>query len=747
MCVWIAQAKALWHGAAASLNIGQYVIVDRLGAGGMGVVYQARHKLMNRLVAIKVLSAELSHNEVMKRRFFREVQAAGRLNHPNIVTAHDAGEHNGRLFLVMEYVDGHDVSTLLERRGAIGLEQAVNITMQAAAALDYAHTQGVIHRDVKPGNLLLRRDGTVKVLDMGLAVLIDAEHQAEHSLTVTGRMMGTVEYMPPEQAEDPRQADHRADIYALGYTLFRMLTGRLPYSGQSAFALALAHRERPIPNLAEQLPGTPPALVQVFERMVAKSPDERFASMRHVIESLQQAAPSAGDAPMLIDARQISNRPRSNPEAETTPGRDMITPPPPTLESTMPTMPVPSASALGEPQSLPPQPRTRRSQKKKPWALVMGVMIIAVIGVLAALATMAMMDDSTADAASEQTVAVVSAAPIEPAVEPEPEPAAEPAPQPEPVIEKPATPDVPMVKLAPVSTPIVNPTSLAPAAAEPDPTPTPVSDPDIEALSAAEPKSGPETIKPQQGWVDVFTFIDAGADAMEGRFEYVHGGIIAQGAPLPAPATARLQLPFQTLGSYEVEVAFAQVRGEKTGLVIPVGRQSVGITLDSQANTITLADIQGEPLSVTIEESARPRRNNILMSARVAHAGDQVRLTVMLEGQAVADWSGARSELEAPNSLRIKRRGAAAFISPQTDTHLDRVRLRMITGYARLLRTEPVDQTSSGGATTPPQPPNFPSPPDRTNPPQRPDGPGGKFDRPQRPGRPGLRPEDRQRPR
>jgi len=288
------QATAALQKRTNALVIGDYHVLDVIGAGGMGQVYKARHRIMERLVAIKVMHTARAANPKLVQRFYREVKAAARLSHPNIVTAHDAGETSGGLFMAMEYVDGTDMAAVVRARGRLTVNQAVNVTLQAARGLAYAHEHNMVHRDIKPGNLLLSRGGTVKILDMGLARFTEeADDGAEVSLTMAGRLMGTVEYMSPEHAANAREADHRSDMYSLGCTMYRLLTGRLPYGGQTALEKAIAQREHPIPRLANLIGRVPEGLQEVFARMVAKRPEDRYQLMDDCISDLLKVAPDA----------------------------------------------------------------------------------------------------------------------------------------------------------------------------------------------------------------------------------------------------------------------------------------------------------------------------------------------------------------------------------------------------------------------------------------------------------------------
>ena len=254
------------------------------------------------MVAIKVMSPAAVKSPEAVKRFHREVQAAARLTHPNIVIAFDADESNGTHFLVMEYVDGIDLSALVKKRGPLPVELASNCVLQAARGLQFAHEQGVIHRDIKPSNLLIDQKGTVKILDMGLARIEGAVGGSSEgaSLTNTGTIMGTVDYMSPEQAMDTKHADARSDIYSLGCSLYYLLTGKAVYDGDTMMKKLMAHQNAPIPTLVAEAASAMAesgvfghAFDPLFRRMVAKLPEDRPQSMLEVITDLK-ACRSAG---------------------------------------------------------------------------------------------------------------------------------------------------------------------------------------------------------------------------------------------------------------------------------------------------------------------------------------------------------------------------------------------------------------------------------------------------------------------
>jgi len=276
---------------------GRYELSHLVARGGMAEVYRAHDRMLDRPVALKVLFPELSVDRSFVERFRREAQAAANLSHQNIVPVFDWGEDGGTYFIVMEFVDGRPLSSILRTAGPLHPDRAVEIAADVAAALAYAHRHGVIHRDVKPGNVLITDEGTVKVTDFGIARAVNTEE----SLTQTGAVMGTATYFSPEQAEGVA-VDARSDIYSLGVVLFEMVTGRPPFVGESPVAVASKHvRENP-PAPREINPGVPPDLEAIILKCLAKSPDYRYATGEDLRVDLlrfrEGRAVSAGPVPM-----------------------------------------------------------------------------------------------------------------------------------------------------------------------------------------------------------------------------------------------------------------------------------------------------------------------------------------------------------------------------------------------------------------------------------------------------------------
>jgi eukaryotic-like serine/threonine-protein kinase len=271
-------------GKPIDFEIPGYQIQERIGEGGMGVVYKARQVSMDRTVALKVLSEKYSANSEFIDRFIREARAAGRLNHPNVIHVHDVSKAGGRYFFSMEYIDGPTVKELLKEKGRLPVKQSVEIITQAGKALEFAHENSIIHRDIKPDNIMLTSEGIVKLADLGIAKSFEDASLAPTSDGMR-RVMGTPHYMAPEQALG-KSIDRRADLYSLGATFYHMLTGKTPFKGSTVTELLRAHvheKLEPIQHLNSEVPEP---VCFVVERMMAKSPDKRYDDMTRLLEDL-----------------------------------------------------------------------------------------------------------------------------------------------------------------------------------------------------------------------------------------------------------------------------------------------------------------------------------------------------------------------------------------------------------------------------------------------------------------------------
>ena len=271
----------------------RYEILDLIGKGGMGDVYKARHRKMERTVALKVINRGLVQKPEAIDRFHREVKAAAQLSHPNIVTSHDADHAGDFHFMVMEYVDGVDLSQTVKERGALPVAEACDYIRQAALGLQQADERGMVHRDIKPHNLMVTADGTIKILDFGLASLAPDAIPASDAvsgrseLTAVGAIMGTPDFISPEQAKDARQVDIRSDIYSLGATLYYLLSGRVPFDDGSVMHKLKSHAQVEPASLSSVRDEVPEELVGVVSKMMAKNPDERYLTPKEVAEALE----------------------------------------------------------------------------------------------------------------------------------------------------------------------------------------------------------------------------------------------------------------------------------------------------------------------------------------------------------------------------------------------------------------------------------------------------------------------------
>jgi serine/threonine-protein kinase len=323
------QIKAVASGRGNDLFIGQYVLLDALGEGGMGQVFKARHRALGRTVALKVIRQEWLSKPDAVRRFQREIRAAAQLNHPNIVLALDADQMGQTHFIAMEYVDGIDLSKLVKQSGPLPASQAADYAYQAALGLQHAHERGLVHRDIKPSNLLVTQDanlkkqaieasrkpgqpardfrwGLVKVLDMGVArATQSSESDLGGTLTHAGAVLGTPDYISPEQARDSRTADIRSDVYSLGCTLYFMLTGQVPFPGGTGMEKIFKHQLETAPPVTKLRSGIPAGLSKVVTQWMAKKPEDRPQTPAAAAQALLpflQAGKSSGIAPLQIAA-------------------------------------------------------------------------------------------------------------------------------------------------------------------------------------------------------------------------------------------------------------------------------------------------------------------------------------------------------------------------------------------------------------------------------------------------------------
>jgi serine/threonine-protein kinase len=263
------------------LIAGRFELEELVGYGGMSSVYRARDRLLERSVALKILHEQYTRDEDYVERFRREARAVAQLTHPNIVTVIDRGEQDGRQFIVFEYVDGENLKELLEREGPLDVREVVDLGVQVARGLSFAHSQGLVHRDVKPQNVLLDSDGRAKVTDFGIARSLDVG-----GMTLTGTVLGTGNYIAPEQARG-QPVDDQTDVYSLGCVLFELLTGEAPYPGDNFVSVAMRHVNDPVPSVREFRQDVPLRLDWAIQRAMAKDHTERFGSMAEFASELE----------------------------------------------------------------------------------------------------------------------------------------------------------------------------------------------------------------------------------------------------------------------------------------------------------------------------------------------------------------------------------------------------------------------------------------------------------------------------
>ncbi|MGH3082853.1 MAG: protein kinase domain-containing protein [Gaiellaceae bacterium] len=342
--------------SAGDVIAGRYELVELIGRGGMSSVWKAHDRLLDRTIAIKLLHEQFTQDEEYVERFRREARSVAQLSHPNIVTVIDRGEDEGRQYIVFEYVEGENLKQLIERSGPLPVRDALLFTLQMARALGFAHERGLIHRDVKPQNVLLNEDGQPKMTDFGIARSVDVD-----GVTITGTVLGTSEYIAPEQARGQR-VDALTDVYSLGVVLYELLAGRVPFQGENFVAIALRHVNEPAPSVLELRPDCPPRVGLAVERAMAKRPEQRFGSMNELCAELEAC---------LYELDSSSE------------------------EATM----------ISRPSVAPPRPRAARKRRRRTGILWPIAAVAAVIGVaaLVAFGTMAVLDDNGGDGSAGAT--------------------------------------------------------------------------------------------------------------------------------------------------------------------------------------------------------------------------------------------------------------------------------------------------------------------------------------------------------
>src|SRR5262245_796295 len=292
------QAEMVYRGRTDGFTLGQYRILDRIGRGGMGRVFKAEHQTMNRVVALKVLAPDLMKTERARKLFEREVRAAAKLDHPNIVRAYDANQVGERHYLVMEFVDGPNLHELVKERGGLSVGQSCDFIRQAALGLQFAHELGMVHRDIKPANLLVHRGPghhcVVKVLDFGLARLHepppDTDVDQDSLPAVEQQVMGTPDYLSPEQSRNLHKVDIRSDLYSLGCTFYYLLTGDVPFPGGTTLEKLLRHGSEEAKPVHLVRPDVSPQVSGMVAKLMAKRPEDRYQTPAELAQALSPYA-------------------------------------------------------------------------------------------------------------------------------------------------------------------------------------------------------------------------------------------------------------------------------------------------------------------------------------------------------------------------------------------------------------------------------------------------------------------------
>ncbi len=323
------QLGKVLRGKSAELIVGPYIVLDKLGEGGMGKVFRAWHSRRERLVALKVVRPSQVSNPVVRGRYAREVEVTGKLNHPNIVRVEDAGEANGTFYLAMEFVDGIDLARMMRDYRRLAIIEACEYTRQAALGLQHAHEVGIVHRDVKPSNIVVAGErhlpqatgpSLVKILDLGLARAIGPDDMLVPGLTRDHNVVGTPDYMAPEQAKHSKSVGAHADLYSLGCTLYFLLTGQTPFPTGNAIEKLMAHQhEQPSPLQALR-PEVPAAVAELVARLMAKKPYDRFATAAELAVALEPHA-RYPDGSVKVPLARDRGRDTAPPSETVPPGR------------------------------------------------------------------------------------------------------------------------------------------------------------------------------------------------------------------------------------------------------------------------------------------------------------------------------------------------------------------------------------------------------------------------------------------
>jgi eukaryotic-like serine/threonine-protein kinase len=360
------QVSRLMRNKVNGFVVGRYIVLDRLGEGNKGRVFKAQHKLMGRLVALKVIAPQIASRASSIARFHREMRLLGRLDHPNVVRAFDADQVGDLLYIVMEYVAGRDLEQLLRERGSLAPAEVAAYMAQAALGLGHAHDRGIVHRDVKPTNLILSQEGQVKVVDLGLGALLEADSQTSFA-TAAGHSVGTLSYMSPEQAT-ASDVDGRSDLFNLGCTMYHLLTGQVPFPGETVVeCLKRRALGNPVP-ITDLRPDLPPRLVGVLDKLMANRPEHRFQTAAEAAVALRAVARhgKANSPGRRPPPRPALNESAPEPHASLALFSGSETP---TVSSSAPPGPSPSS-------------HSRRLSPRAAWPIVGASLVLLIVGLV-----------------------------------------------------------------------------------------------------------------------------------------------------------------------------------------------------------------------------------------------------------------------------------------------------------------------------------------------------------------------------
>ncbi|QGJ72260.1 Serine/threonine protein kinase [Planctomycetales bacterium 10988] len=291
----------------SGFHVGSYTLLRSLGRGGMSHVYLAKHRKLDRVVALKIMIPSQASNETVLQRFQHESDAHRSLKHPHIVRAYDSGEHGNMHYMAMEFVNGSDLNRIVGKQGPLSYRKAAHVIAQSARGLGHIHQHGLVHRDIKPANLLMNKQGVVKISDLGVVRLFLPDGE---SLTLSGdgRMLGTLDFLSPEQALDPHRIDGRADLYSLGCTMYFLLTGKVPFEATIPAQRLLMHQLHEPPALEQHRPDIPPEIVKVCRKLMAKRPAQRYSNAEEVAKHLEDWLEKAGTSTLQEGAHSQNGR-------------------------------------------------------------------------------------------------------------------------------------------------------------------------------------------------------------------------------------------------------------------------------------------------------------------------------------------------------------------------------------------------------------------------------------------------------